>query len=307
MKKTIIYLYFIFNLLNGQSIIGSGLTKQSLFNFLKFNYTTSSTLGYGDARDIMYSIIDLQDNNLLKGIYTNYSITLNLNEDPSTNAYEQHINCEHSWPQSMGAGSEPQKSDMHHLYPCKDNVNSSRGNKPYGEIDDQNTDKWFRLDTDQTNIPNTNIDEYSEVDFDGNLFEPRESVKGNISRGMFYFYTIYENDADQNFFDQQKEDLYLWHRIDPADQNELSRTFAIANYQNNIPNPFVVDSTLIRRIWFFNCYETVTSGQLIEFINNSINYNQTLDVNSDNKINIFDLNHIIDRENGNSSYFTCEY
>ena len=31
------------------------------------------------------------------------------------------------------------KSDLHHLYPAKDNVNSSRSNKPFGEIDDNIT------------------------------------------------------------------------------------------------------------------------------------------------------------------------
>ena len=46
----------------------------------------------------------------------------------------------------MGASEEPQKSDMHHLFPCKDNINSSRGNNPYGENSDQLTDYWFYLD-----------------------------------------------------------------------------------------------------------------------------------------------------------------
>ena len=48
-------------------------------------------------------------------------------------------------------------------------------------------------------IPNQFIDEYSEVDNDNEKFEPREDVKGNIARSMFYFYTIYNNVADQNF------------------------------------------------------------------------------------------------------------
>ena len=193
MYKTILYTLILINILVGQTIIGPGLTKQQLFSFLSENYTTSSTLGYNQARDIMYSIIDIQDNNILKGIYTDYSITLDPTQDPSTNAYEQNINCEHSWPQSMGAGSEPQKSDLHHLYPCRANVNSSRGNKPYGEINDQNTDKWFRFDYDQTSIPTEYIEEYSEVENDNNEFEPKEDVKGNIARGMFYFFTIFNS------------------------------------------------------------------------------------------------------------------
>ena len=156
----------------------------------------------------MYSIIDLEDDNTLKGIYTNYTVTIDPSQDPRPQTNAQNMNCEHSWPQSMGAGSEPQKSDLHHLYPCRGNVNSSRGNKPYADIDDNETDKWWRLDYYETNIPSENIDEFSEVDNDNNKFEPREDVKGNIARGMFYFYTIYKNDADENFFEQQKRTIY---------------------------------------------------------------------------------------------------
>ena len=58
MYKTILYTLILINILVGQTIIGPGLTKQQLFSFLSENYTTSSTLGYNQARDIMYSIID---------------------------------------------------------------------------------------------------------------------------------------------------------------------------------------------------------------------------------------------------------
>ena len=169
-----------------------------IFLILEENYKPASTLGYNDARDIMYSIIDLQDGNTLKGIYTNYTITIDPSQDPRPQTNALNMNCEHTWPQSMGAGSEPQKSDLHHLYPCRGNVNSSRGNEPFGEISDNQTDKWWRLNYSTTSIPNEHIDEYSEVDNSGR-FEPREDVKGNIARSMFYFYTMYTNVADQNF------------------------------------------------------------------------------------------------------------
>ena len=134
------------------------------------------------------------------------------------------MNCEHSWPQSMGAGSEPQKSDLHHLYPCRGNVNSSRGNKPYAEIDDNDTDKWWRLDYYETSIPSQYIDEFSEVDNDNGKFEPREVVKGNIARGMFYFFTIYNDVADLIFFEEQNDYLYVLHKQDPVDDFELATT-----------------------------------------------------------------------------------
>ena len=231
-------------------IIGVGTAGQPLLDYVILNYKSSSTLGYNNARDVMYSIIDLEDDNSLKGIYTNYTIFLDPAQDPrpQTNAF--NMNCEHSWPQSMGAGSEPQKSDLHHLYPARGNVNSSRGNKHFADIDDNDTDKWWRFDYYETSIPNEFIDEFSEVDNGNGVFEPREDVKGNIARSMFYFYTMYNDVADTNFFNIQKETLYDWHRQDPVDANELNRTLAIAGYQENKPNPYVVDSTLVRRIWF---------------------------------------------------------
>ena len=231
-------------------IIGVGTAGQPLLDYVLLNYKSSSTLGYNNARDVMYSIIDLEDDNSLKGIYTNYTIFIDPAQDPrpQTNAF--NMNCEHSWPQSMGAGSEPQKSDLHHLYPARGNVNSSRGNKHFADIDDNDTDKWWRFDYYETSIPNEFIDEFSEVDNGNGVFEPREDVKGNIARSMFYFYTMYNDVADTNFFNIQKETLYDWHRQDPVDANELNRTLAIAGYQENKPNPYVVDSTLVRRIWF---------------------------------------------------------
>ena len=84
----------------------------------------------------MYLIID-SDDNLVSCIYSDFTVELIPNSDPSTTMYLGGINCEHSWPQSMGASTEPMKSDLHHLFPCKDNVNSSRSNNPYADIPDE--------------------------------------------------------------------------------------------------------------------------------------------------------------------------
>ena len=305
MKNIIIFTFITFNLIKAQSIIGPSNTRTNLFNFLINNYTTSNTLSYNNARDVMYSIIDLRNDNTLKGIYTNYTITIDPSQDPRPQTNALNMNCEHSWPQSMGASGSPQKSDMHHLYPTRGNVNSSRGNKPFDEINDDQTDKWWRLDYYETSIPNQFIDEFSEVDNDNEKFEPREDVKGNIARSMFYFYTIYNDVANQNFFDIQKDILYEWHKQDPVDEIELSRTYAIAGYQNNIPNPFVLDSSLVKRIWFFECYEEASSQLLIENISSGMIYNSNLDINSDSNINLIDLIYILDRETGEDAYFIC--
>ena len=238
----------------GQTIIGEGLFGQELWDFVIDNYKTSNTLGYTDCRDTMYAVIDIKEGNQLTGVYSGYTITLDMNQDPSANAYEQGINCEHTFPQSLGAGDEPMKSDIHHLFPTKSNINSSRGNDPFEEISDEETHIWYRNEYSQTSIPTEYIDEFAEKYNPPNQseerFEPREEQKGNTARAMFYFYTMYSDVADDDFWVLQKETLMDWHYYDEADEMETDRTWKIADYQDGLPNPFVLDSTLARRIWY---------------------------------------------------------
>jgi hypothetical protein len=48
----------------------------------------------------------------------------------------------------------------------------------------------------------------------------------------------------------QREDLKQWHRSDSPDADEITRTWAIAGYQDNCPNPFVIDTSLVTRAYF---------------------------------------------------------
>lgn len=248
-----VYLLPILVTAQQQIVLWPELTGKALLDSVVKNYKPTKTLGYDKARDTMYKVIDLKPGNQLTCVYTGYTITLDLTKDPSTDAYNKNINCEHTWPQSLGAKYEPQLSDLHHLYPVYEPVNSSRGNDPFAEIPDQNTDKWYRLTEARTTIPPANIiNEYSEKENDAPLcFEPREDHKGNVARSMFYFYAMYCSAADSNFWHIQKNTFLQWNYYDPVDLAEYNRTWKIASYQSNKPNPFVLDSTLARRIWFY--------------------------------------------------------
>ena len=254
-----IILLSIYGISFGQDIIGDGLYENDLIEFLKVNYMTNTTLGYTNARDTLYLRIDRIDGEV-KGFYTNYSVNLpNTGVDPSTYLYENGMNCEHVWPQSLYEGGEPIKSDMHALRPCKDNVNSARGNKPFNEVNDAETITWYWQDSQTSNIPSTNIDEYSENH--GIYFEPREDRKGDVARTIFYFYTMYSNLADSDFFAAQKEILKTWHNQDPVNEGEIFRTWQIADYQEDKPNPFILDATLVARAYF---YEEILQGDMNE-------------------------------------------
>ena len=265
-KKIIIILFFSVGF--SQEIIGEGLQGQELIQYLINNYKTSNVLSYNDARDAMYGYID-NENGSVQCIYTEYTVDNVPSDNPRAYLYDNGIDCEHLFPQSMYEGTSPMKSDIHHLRPCKSNVNSSRGNKPYNESNDNQTQTWYWLEYQQSNPPNQNRDKYSESA--SGVFEPREEVKGDIARAIFYFYTMYSNVADDNFFEEQKDILYDWHQDDPINQLEVNRTWDIADYQD-YPNPFILDETLIQRCYY---------EQDIDFVIG--------DVNLDNIINVLDI------------------
>jgi len=298
MINRLIILLILSYFLIGQDIIGEGLYEEELIDFLRSNYKTSTTLGYTAARDSLYLRVDRIDN-MVKGVYTNYAVELPATGvDPSTYLYENGINCEHVWPQSLYEGSEPTKSDMHILRPCKDNVNSARANKPFNEINDVQVTTWYWLDSQTSNTPSSNIEQYSENH--GSYFEPREDRKGDIARTIFYFYTMYSDIADDNFFHIQKDVLKIWHELDPADMDEVYRTWQIAEYQQNKPNPFILDETLIERAYFYDGYilgdvngdgtlNVLDVVSLLDIILNEEQNNFLGDMNSDGENNILDV------------------
>ena len=94
-----------------------------------------------------------------------------------------------------------------------------------------------------------------------------------------------------------------------SDNSEIERTWLIAEYQNNIPNPFIIDSTLVYRCYFYNesdlgCDGIPNSGLLNDDCgvcggdNSSCidscgipNGNNTTcaDLNNDNTVNVTDV------------------
>ena len=146
-------------------VLFPGQTGADLLEQINQNYQPQKHLGYGDSRDILYRYIDNQDGEV-SGIYTNFTFPFDplSPSDPSITIYDggNGINAEHIWPQSQGAGGIA-KDDQHNLFPSYAKVNNSRGNKPFAEIPDEQTMRWYLDDEKQSNIPSPDvIDEYSE-------------------------------------------------------------------------------------------------------------------------------------------------
>ncbi len=237
-------------------LIEPALTGEELINHLQANYSVTNAQSYNAARDAMFEEIDGPDG-MISCVYTGYTISFTDRSDAQGSQAPDDFNTEHVWPQSFFDSELPMRSDIHHLYPTRVDVNGARSNFPFAEIQDNQTDSWWRTgDIGRTSIPTSNIDEYSEL-LNGTSFEPREDLKGNIARSIFYFWTIYQNNPDvvndgtnnEAFFEDMQHVLLQWHIQDPVDSTEVNRSIQIEEVQGNI-NPFIHDTTLVRRAYF---------------------------------------------------------
>ena len=243
-----------------QTVLFPGLTGQPLLDAVRAQYRPAATLGYDVARDSLFAR-EQRLYGALTCVYTGFSVVLTPGADPSTDAFNKGINTEHTYPQSMGAVVEPSKSDMHHLFPVRDNVNSARNNHPYGEIPDAETDGWYRLDQSQSTIPTVAIDEWSELD----NAEPEPALpRPASSRARTTPATppapcsttarctpsASRRPAPTSSSRRSGRRCSQWAREDRVDAREYDRMEWIAAASRETENPFVLDSTLARRAFF---------------------------------------------------------
>ncbi|HJW27859.1 MAG TPA: endonuclease, partial [Saprospiraceae bacterium] len=208
-----IFWIWIIVLHHGYGQLFPGLEGQELIDSIRAHYTPSVLLNETQVKDTLYAKVFYQAGTV-HCIYSDYAHDLPAGVDPSQYLYgngsePSSMNLEHAWPQAKGAEQGlPGNRNMHHLFPSRSAINSTRGDNPYQEIDDAVTQRWYYLDMEQSLKPVTNIDAYSE--YKSGAFEPREASKGDIARAMLYFWTIYHEDAvqaDPLFFDEMKADL----------------------------------------------------------------------------------------------------
>ena len=284
------------------------LRGEELAESLVREFRPTSFLSSADSKDVLYSEI-YKLNDSVRCVYTNHALYLPEGVDPSVhlfmNSSADGINLEHTYPRSKGADGNA-GNDMHNLFPTRTPVNSDRGNLPFGEIRDSETQDWYFLNQKTNRIPTQNINLYSERT--SGFFEPQENHKGNVARAMIYLYTMYEQQAlsdDPLFFDSQISTLCEWHKLDPVDSLEWERTFLIANHQSGKANPFVLDSTLTERLY---CNLTSVGSSLeniseFEIFPNpggeALTVDLVLNTSSDLKLTVFDLSgrkiqHIVD-------------
>ena len=160
-------------------------------------------------------------------------------------------NREHTWAQSRGSfnTSPGPGTDLFHMRPLRGNTNSSRGNLDFDE-------------TVNSGDPVPGCPVVCQRDSDS--FEPREAIKGDIARGLFYMDVRYNGDPDDQFavdlrmWDQtgnsgsqigKLSSLVAWSLADPPDDAERLRNDLIdSDYQHN-RNPFIDHPEWVCSIW----------------------------------------------------------
>ncbi|NIB43828.1 hypothetical protein HBA55_29770 [Pseudomaricurvus alkylphenolicus] len=115
-------------------------------------------------------------------------------------------------------------ADLHNLWPALGTINVDRYNLPYGTVKDEENAQIRQEVCQDAELLGT---KYSGV------FEPRDSVKGDIARSMFYMELAYGISLGRD------RKLYLkWAAKDPVDEMERKRNKAITRIQRR-GNPFI--------------------------------------------------------------------
>ncbi len=244
-----------------QEVLFPGQSGEALLASIRAEYRPATLSGDNDD---LYARIDSTtvDGQLgVIGVYTGLFVPFDgvPNDDPSQDVYNGGspsgvtMNQEHTWPKAElnGSSSARSESDLHNLFPTQVGVNADRGNLPFADIPDNLTTRWYRgaPPYTQTSTPTEDIDEYSELRQNVS-FEPREDHKGNVARALFYIEAMYPEETNEAWLEGQLETLYEWHYADPITEADQARSARVGAFQSGKDNPFVLDSTLVRRAFF---------------------------------------------------------
>ncbi len=160
-----------------------------------------------------------------------------------SDAISGSFNREHVWPKSRGSFYQSGAgSDLHHLRPTNDTINSTRGNMTMGNVKgvyDSYSTKAYEGRT--VLWYNTSAD----------IVEVNDNIKGDVARVLLYVWcrwqepNLYENDPDpyspsgdtggNNGLKviESLDTLLEWMELDPVDTWEMSRNDQCENVQGN--------------------------------------------------------------------------
>lgn len=197
-----------------KNLVGNSL-KEALTNLITSTHT--NLVSYNDARNLYVKTdpdFDHPGNIIL--FYSGQSIS---------GIWENGItwNREHVWAKNLSGGlykdvegsNKGPGTDLHQLRPALTSINSSKADKKFG---------------------NTTNNIY---------YEPRDEIKGDVARIIFYMNIRYGMDIEKLGVAESIELLIDWNKQDPVDFYEEYRNEQIQAIQGNfnpfIDNPWLVD------------------------------------------------------------------
>ena len=199
------------------SLITSTHKKETTYDGLKSIYDDSD--------------VDLDGKSGMKLFYTGTVVK-------SYSAYG--ANREHVWPKNGGKAfpaSSKCGSDAHHLRPCDQQLNSTRGSYSFGEVA-QTAGNIVKQDGSTT---------YDNLCYkSGSFFYPGVGYRGATARILMYVQTRWGNAYNLTFVDGSGSNktigdfdtLYKWHLEEPPTREEIYRNNCVAAIQGN-RNPFI--------------------------------------------------------------------
>lgn len=235
---------------DAQSKTGEEL-KLALNSIIKghteYSYTSTST----DTWDIL-KVADRDPNNSnnVIGIYSGFSM-----DGPAEYAGGSGWTREHVWAKSRGdfGTSKGPGTDCHHLRAEDASTNSARSNRNFDECNTPYIDGSGTYSGATESFT-------SSTEF---VWKPREEVKGDVARILFYMATRYEGENSEPDLELTEElqdatsdaplhaklsVLLAWHQEDPVSTAEQQRNEIIYGYQGN-RNPFIDHPEYVASIW----------------------------------------------------------
>jgi endonuclease I len=295
------------NGLNGAAL--KSALHQIIDGHTEYPYTSSST----DVWDIL-KVADRDPNDSTKviGLYSGFSMDAAAEYNSGSG-----WNREHVWAKSRGnfGTSQGAGTDAHHLRAADISTNSARNNRNFDSASTQYIDG-------SGNYQGATNSYTSSTDW---VWEPRDEVKGDVARMIFYMVVRYEgsngepdleltdmllNNTDQSPIHGKASVLMAWHLADPVSAEEISRNDVVYSYQGN-RNPFIDNPQYACMIFSSYCNgsgPTPTTDDLFisEYIEGS-SYNKAIELANTTGSSINMLGYSLKKQTNGAGGWGSEY
>jgi len=287
MKKSVLFIALLLFIchLSAQIPVGyyntttglSGMAlKTALYNIIKGH----TQYPYTDVTTDTWDILKLSDHDTVNSanvimLYSGLSIDAAQEWNSGAGWTREHVwSKSHGFPPLSGDPDPGAGTDCHHLRPEKPAVNSAKGNKDF-------------------DMGGTPVSSAPECNSTSDTWEPRDAVKGDVARMIFYMATRYlgENgepnlqvvdytpSIDPPLTGSQPlygklSTLLLWNLQDPPDNFERHRNEVVFGFQHN-RNPFIDHPEWVNCIWG-NCNQVTFTTLPVTTVNSGLLYNYNI-------------------------------